>query len=162
MFIGTFPAIKYLLTFVGWDWVGLGAVSSLSLLRVALGRAWCYPAHCSSLRYVLCWMRGLKTAALSFIIYANLISLSSPVWIMTVRKSTGVHLIHLSVSQTQQPHQNCLIESSSKSMGQGCLIIIFLILQMAKLRHGRDRWLSLMAEWICDGSKPSAEGALIP
>lgn len=110
MYIGTFPGIKYLLTFVGWDWVGLGAVSSLSLLRVALGRAWCYPAHCSSLRYVLCWMRGLKTAALSFIIYANLISLSSPVWIMTVRKSTGVHLIHLSVSQTQQLSHWVLIQ----------------------------------------------------
>lgn len=38
MFIGTFPAIKYLLTFVVWDWVGLGAVSSLSLLHIAPGR----------------------------------------------------------------------------------------------------------------------------
>lgn len=39
MFIGTFHAIKYLLTFVVWGWVGLGAVWSLSLLHVALGQA---------------------------------------------------------------------------------------------------------------------------
>lgn len=37
MFIGTFHAIKYLLTFVVWGWVGLGAVSSLSLVHIALG-----------------------------------------------------------------------------------------------------------------------------
>lgn len=74
-----------------------------------------------------------------------------------------VNLSHLSVSQAQLDN---LIRTVSMSphpslWGEGWLIITFLILQMAKLRHGKDRWLSLIAERISDGAKPSYEGALI-
>lgn len=168
MFIGTFPAIKYLLTFVVWDWVGLGAVSSLSLLRLALGRAWCYP--CSLFLTQMCPLLNERVKNSSSILYhrreSNFFALTCVRWCQgspTARRARVVSLSHLSVSQAQLDD---LIRSVSMSphpslWGEGWLIITFLILQTAKLRHGKDGWLSLIAEQISDGVKPSSEGALI-
>lgn len=101
MFIGTFPAIKYLLTFVVWDWVGLGAVPSLSLLRLALGRAWCYPR--SLFLTQMCPLLNERVKISSSILYhqckLNFFVLTCVRWCQGSRQRGGQQWLALAISQ---------------------------------------------------------------